>query len=525
MHMIFPAHGGPFQPYPLSFFGYHPDPRLPFETLLRRIEPFQPTTVSGQVWLCAYKMRTALWQTPVTISVSPRQVVPTASSRTPLLTFSEQTESALCQNGLTIIYFLESLTYTLIHTMTSIIPGASWSHLMEVRYMRAAISGTKATQCLMDAQRNSTKIWQPPYVISPTPPHVPHMTLFLHTLIKILTLFQTSWALHRKPPRLSLMGLLSHILALSGTSTSVWSPFQRKRSSSISTQSRNGRESQHTHWLRYRSYTVRYYMLPWLLLPDAHTLPIWKPCFQDSITVLLCHTPHPTILLKTSNGGQNASNAQPSPEASLAHYLLQTSTLSQMPAQVSVSASQSETNGAPGAYSQAGNPMGGILAGPKPSDSSSSVSSSYHPAAVALTSRFMGTTKELSKDGGKDVVRTSKQTLSFGVSTLFSTLGNAPSTPGMSPARTTQLTIRLEESTCPLHVSCPTYPSPQSYVPLSQTSTLSSPLQALISTSHHPPCPSPAEHFQTTSTSQSMLSLTIGGRSSSHAPPTVSQER
>ena len=106
-----------------------------------------------------------------------------------------------------------------------------------------------------------------------------------------------------------------------------------------------------------------------------------------------------------------------------------------------------------------------------------------------------------------------------------STLGNAPSTPGMSPARTTQLTICPEESIHLLHISCPTYPSPQSYAPSSQTLTLSSPLQALISTSHHPPCPSPAECFQTTSVPRSTLSLTVGGRSSSHVPPTVNQER
>ena len=106
-----------------------------------------------------------------------------------------------------------------------------------------------------------------------------------------------------------------------------------------------------------------------------------------------------------------------------------------------------------------------------------------------------------------------------------STLGNAPSTPGMSPARTTQLTIHPEESIHLLHISCPTYPSPQSYAPSSRTSTLSSPLQALISTSHHPPCPSPAECFQTTSMPRSTLSLTVGGRSSFHVPPTVNQER
>jgi len=53
---------------------------------------------------------------------------------------------------------------------------------------------------------------------------------------------------------------------------------------------------------------------------------------------------------------------------------------------------------------------------------------------------------------------------------------------------------------------------------------LSSPLQALISTSHHTPYPNPAAHCQTTNVPQSMLSLTIGGRNSSPVPPTISQE-
>ena len=110
----------------------------------------------------------------------------------------------------------------------------------------------------------------------------------------------------------------------------------------------------------------------------------------------------------TSNGGQNVSNAQPPPEMSLAQYLLQTSMHSQTPAQVSVSVSRSETNGTPAAYFHAGSLMDEISDGPRLLDSSSSAFSSYHPAAAALTSKFKGTTRESSKDGGKDIVGTSK---------------------------------------------------------------------------------------------------------------------
>ena len=274
--------------------------------------------------------------------------------------------------------------------------------------MRAAAYGTRVIACLMDAWKNLTKIWPPPYVISPTPPHVPQTMLFLHMLIKTLTFFQTNWAFCGKCPRPSLLGPLSHILASFGTLTRAQWPFQRRINSSTSTQSKNGRRNRHTLWQRCKNYIVSYCMLPWSSLPDAHTLPIWKPCFQVSLTVLSCHIPHPAILLTTSNGGQNISNAQPSPETSLAQYLLQTSMHSQMPAQVSVLVSRSGTNGAPGAYFQAGSLMDEILDGPRLLDSSSSAFLSYHLAAVALTSKFMGTTRELLKDGGKDTVGTSK---------------------------------------------------------------------------------------------------------------------
>jgi len=198
-HMIFPAHGEPFQQYPLSFFDCHPDPKLPFGMSQKHTGPSQPITASGQVWLCISEKMTALQQTFATTLGSPRQEGPTASLQMWVLTFSKQTELAHYQNGLMIIYFLGFLTATLTHTIVSIVPGANWLHQMEGEYVRAAIYGTKVTQCLMDAQKNLMKIWPPPYAISPTPPHVPHMMPYLHMLIRILTFFQMSWASHGKP--------------------------------------------------------------------------------------------------------------------------------------------------------------------------------------------------------------------------------------------------------------------------------------------------------------------------------------
>jgi hypothetical protein len=118
--------------------------------------------------------------------------------------------------------------------------------------------------------------------------------------------------------------------------------------------------------------------------------------------------PHPATRLTTLNGGRSSFVPLPSQETSLGQFPLQTSTPSQMPAPVSASASQLATNGAPGACYQAGKLMDEILAGPRPSVSNSSPSLSYHPAATVLTSRFMETTKELLKDGGKAVVETNR---------------------------------------------------------------------------------------------------------------------
>ena len=62
----------------------------------------------------------------------------------------------------------------------------------------------------------------------------------------------------------------------------------------------------------------------------------------------------------------------------------------------------------PGIYSQVGSWMDETLAGLKLLASSSSLSMSYHLSMVVLTSRFMDTTKELSRDGGKGAVETDR---------------------------------------------------------------------------------------------------------------------
>jgi len=168
--------------------------------------------------------------------------------------------------------------------------------------------------------------------------------------------------------------------------------------------------------------------------------------------------------------------------------------------------------------------MDETLAGPRLLASSSSCSMSYHPATAALISRFMETTKELSKDGGKDEVETSRQMLSSTTFIPSSEPSNAWSTQGMSLARTTWLMSHPKEHTRLLHILCPRYPSPQSYTNSSQTSTWNSPLQALVSTSQQASYPSLTTFFPTTNMPQSMWSLIAGERISSLAPPIARKE-
>ena len=75
-----------------------------------------------------------------------------------------------------------------------------------------------------------------------------------------------------------------------------------------------------------------------------------------------------------------------------------------------------------------------------------------------------------------------------------------------------------EDHTHLLHILCPTYPSPQSYMNSLQTSMQNSPLQTLVSTSQQTSYPSPATCSLTMNVPQSMWSLIIGEKISSQAP-------
>ena len=153
------------------------------------------------------------------------------------------------------------------------------------------------------------------------------------------------------------------------------------------------------------NYSMRHLLFP----QDEHTSLTSKSCFQVSILILSCHTPHPAIRPMTLNGGLLSSNHQLSQDLSQAPNQSQTYKLSQMLVQASESASRSDNSGGHGAYSQTGTLMAETSDGQRRLVLSSLPSLSSHPAVSALITRSMETTKELWKDGGRVGVETDRQ--------------------------------------------------------------------------------------------------------------------
>jgi len=267
--------------------------------LQRLIEPSQYTTINGQVWLYASVKMTASQPTHATISASPQQAESMDSSQMPEQTSSEQTEWVQYQSGLTTTYFSGSVNATLTHTTASNVHGAKPSPSMGGEYMKEVAYGTRATPCLMDTQKSLMKTWPLPCETSPMPQHTLQTMLFTHMLTTTSTTSQKIWAYLGKSPRASPSDLWFLILVSVGTSTCILWQSQQRKSSNISMQLRNGRKNPHMHWQRYKGYTVSYFTSPWSSLPGTYTSPTWKPCFQASIIVLSCHTPHPTTCLMT----------------------------------------------------------------------------------------------------------------------------------------------------------------------------------------------------------------------------------
>jgi len=160
--MISHAHGELFPQSVSSFIDCCPDPKPPSETLQRLIEPSQYTTINGQVWLYTSVKTTASQPTHATTSASPQQAESMDSSQMPEQTSSKQTEWVQYQSGLMTTYFSGSVDATLTHTTASDIHGAKPSPSMGGEYTKEVAYGTRATPCLMDAQKSLMKTWPLP---------------------------------------------------------------------------------------------------------------------------------------------------------------------------------------------------------------------------------------------------------------------------------------------------------------------------------------------------------------------------
>jgi len=126
-HTISPAPGELSLRYASSSIVYRQDRKLPSEMCLKPIVPSLSITINGQVWSCNSEVTTNSQQTPVTISDSPRQEGPMASSQTQAQTSSKQMESALYPNGWMTIFSSRFLAVTSKCTTTNAMSGLNWS--------------------------------------------------------------------------------------------------------------------------------------------------------------------------------------------------------------------------------------------------------------------------------------------------------------------------------------------------------------------------------------------------------------
>ena len=189
-------------------------------------------------------------------------------------------------------------------------------------------------------------------------------------------------------------------LVSAGTCAHVWSTFSRRRESSTSLRSRNGKKIAHPTSWKPSGYMGSYCTPRWYYLQGELTSPTWRPCWPFSITVLLYHTPLQGILKSIYGGGDSSSPAPTCPGPSKNPASPQSTMHILMPAQGSESPSQLGPNGACGNLSMDGNPRGGTYSGLKPSASSSSSWPYATSPREGSTSWYMGTTAVSSKDGG-----------------------------------------------------------------------------------------------------------------------------
>jgi len=201
IHRISPAPGELSPQYVPSFTACHQGLKHPFKMSPKLIGPFLSITISGQAWLCDFKVKTALQQTQTTALASPQQVGPMASLLTQEWIFSEQTELAPYLNGSMTTFSFISLADTLKHTTDNTAHGPRLSPKMGDKFTKPATYGIKEILCLMDALRSLTKTWLPPYATSQTHLHALQMMPLSPMPMWTLTFFLKNLVFHGSHPR------------------------------------------------------------------------------------------------------------------------------------------------------------------------------------------------------------------------------------------------------------------------------------------------------------------------------------
>lgn len=141
------------------------------------------------------------------------------------------------------------------------------------------------------------------------PPALP-FTALSSPQIQTSTRSWSTWEYGGRPLSWSPSGACCHILASTGTWTSMLSTSWGRRKPNTWLPLRSGKQSTPTISSKHKSYTGSFYMPPWLSPLDVPTSQAWRPCQALSITILSYHTPHPKTPQAIWSGGSSNSGSQ-----------------------------------------------------------------------------------------------------------------------------------------------------------------------------------------------------------------------
>ena len=398
------APGEPLTPLLSSSHVFLAALKLQSVTWPRPTRQYQPAPPNGPVWSSVFKQKTNSRSTPVTTSGYRQQGASTARWQTPALTYSVAMGSVRYQNG-SMTTFSSAFPADSYHLTTpSRLNGAKKFIIMGDASKKGGDSGIEGMTSQMVPQANlmrtaasRSKTWQR------TSPVARKMSSS-RTRMRTSMPYPIAWASGGRCPKRFPLGQKSHSWVSYGTLTHVPSAYWKRRGSSIWLPSPNGKKSAHTTCLKLNDCMENSIMPPWLLDPDAHTLPTWRPCWPPFIIALSYRAPHPGTLRAIWNGGSNGSASQTSPDQFQSPPPSLTSKRTQTPAPGSESLSPSAKDGMHGDWPPDGSRRVETFNGPRPSASNylSHLCSRY--LRKETTSRSMATTGESSKAGGKGQV-------------------------------------------------------------------------------------------------------------------------